>query len=548
MLCVHAARMGDVALDIVLVTPRSDRAFGRGGRRIKHAMPMLGLACINGVLRSKGHRTRLIDLAVGVTDENDLLDCVLTEHPRFVGITAVTAQIRSAVKLAQAIKQVDPRVVTVLGGPHPSALPELAVSYPDVDLVISGEGELPLSELLDGRPYDRIPGLTWLDDGLVRSNPRPPALPDLDALPLPDFEGLPVEQYRHIYLPKGVTLPVLSGRGCPYQCVFCASSVVTQRQCRFLSPSRFVDNIDNLANRYGIRNFDFVDETFVLKKSRVREICGEILGRGLRINWVCQTRVNGLDLDTVRLMKRAGCRIMQVGIESGDQGILDLIGKGIQKESVHESCRIIKRAGLRLTGFFVLGLPYDTPESIGRTIEFARGLPLDIAQFSMFAPLPGSAGWELGLDGEVLKMYADNWDDFSRYTYPIVESDALSREQLKILHGTALRRFYYRPRMVLKHLLSATSPQKLRSLIDKTFAYLQIVGAKRAPRSAPRMPQVRRDGLERLIGPLEPVRPHGEIRSASIESLAVRARTDGEPCKTPPGSDACSTATLGCDP
>ncbi len=487
--------------DLFLLAPDA-RAYGRGSHRITHAMPPLGLACINGLVKANGFETCFVDMAVQDATEAALVEQVARVHPRFVGITAVTTQIMAAVQLAQSIKRTAPDVVTVLGGPHPSALPELTASYPGVDVVVAGEGEMPMLELLAGHRWEEISGLAWTHNGVVRSTPRPPLIADLDALPLPDYEGLNIDRYRHIYLPKGIAMPVMSGRGCPYRCIFCASDAVSQRKCRFLSPARFVDHIEELMRRYGVRNFDFADETFVLRPARVHDICEEILRRRLAINWVCQTRVNGIEDSTVAIMKRAGCRRMQLGIESGDQRILDLVGKGIEKESIRRSCATIQRAGVSVTGFFILGLPHDTPETIRRTIEFVTELPLDLAQFSMFVPLPGSEGWEVALDGRVLRMRAGNWDDFSRYTYPIVESDALSREQLKALHGAALRRFYFRPKMMATWLPRVVSGGTLRTLAGMATSFVQIALAKQSPQDPSQMPVLTRETVGRLIGSL----------------------------------------------
>jgi len=491
--------------DAFLVSPGYGRSYGDGQRRIRHGLPSLGLACINGLLKSNGYRTRFIDLACSDWTEPGLIGCVAAERPRFVGITAVTTQIMSAVRIAQAVKRASPRTATVLGGPHPSALPDLTASYPGVDYVVSGEGERPMLDLLEGRKAAEIAGLTWTEDGTVRSNPRRPPIMDLDSMPLPDYEGLNIERYGHIL--NGTLMPVMSGRGCPYHCVFCVSDAVSGNKCRFLSPARFVDHIEDLLVRYGVRRFTFTDETFVLKAARVRGICDEILRRNLRIRWVCQTRVNGIEPEIVAIMKRAGCQAMEIGIESGDPDVLNRVGKGIEPDQVRSACRTIRKAGIRLNGFFILGLPYDTPQTVRRTIDFAKELPLDFAQFAMFVPLPGSEGWNLALDGQVLRLYASNWDDFSRYTYPIVESDALSREQLKTLHAAALREFYFRPKMAARWLLGIRSARALRNLFDMVLGFARIATAKRLPTEAVPTTEVTPENMGGLIGMLGKTKP-----------------------------------------
>lgn len=489
--------------DVFLVSPPYGSSYGKGSRRQKHGLPPLGLASINSYVKSKGYSTRFIDLAFCDLSDEDVAQLVKREKPRAVGITAVTTQIIPAVRLAQCIKRTAPQVLIVLGGPHPAALPELTIQYPGVDLVVAGEGELAMCEILEGRSYGDIPGLCWIEEGTTRRNEQREPLAPLDDVPAPDYDGLEIESYRHIFELAGPAMPVMSGRGCPFRCNFCASDVVTnERTSRYLSPSRFVDHIEDLYNRYGVRDFVFTDETFVLKSSRVYEICDEILSRGLKITWVCQTRVNGIDPKIVAAMRRAGCKVMAVGIESGDPHILETIGKGIKKDRVIQACETIVRSGILLEGFFILGLPHETPETVRTTIDFALELPLDYAQFSMFIPLPGTPGYKMAVAGDVLRFYANDWDDFSRYTYPLVESDALSRPQLKKLHSAALRSFYFRPRMIYRTIRGVTSIAKFKLLLTMARDFTQILLAKRTPKANKAMKRVVPSDLLRLNGPL----------------------------------------------
>lgn len=489
--------------DVFLVSPPYGSSYGKGSRRQKHGLPPLGLASINAYVKSRGYSTKFIDLAFCDLSDEDVAQLVKRERPRAVGITAVTTQIVPAVRLAQCIKRAAPSVLTVLGGPHPAALPELSIQYPGIDLVVAGEGELAMCEILEDRDYRDILGLCWIEDGAVRRNQQREPLAPLDDVPAPDYDGLDIDSYRHIFELSGPAMPVMSGRGCPFRCNFCASDVVTnERTSRYLSPKRFVDHIEDLYNRYGVRDFVFTDETFVLKSSRIFEICDEILSRGLKFSWVCQTRVNGIDPKVVAAMKRAGCKVMAVGIESGDPYILETIGKGIKKDRVIQACDVISRSGILLEGFFILGLPHETPETVRTTIDFALKLPLDYAQFSMFIPLPGTPGFKMAVAGEVLRFYANDWDDFSRYTYPLVESDALSRLQLKKLHSAALRSFYFRPRMIYRSIRGVTSFAKFKLLMTMARDFTQILLAKRTPKKSIPMNRVTPSDLLRLNGAL----------------------------------------------
>lgn len=488
--------------DVFLISPPYGRSYGTA-RRLRHGLPPLGLASINAFIKSKGYRTRFIDLAFSDHSDEDVVAEIVRQRPRLVGITAVTTQIMAAVSLAQQIKHAAPETTTILGGPHPSALPEPTAACPGVDVVVNGEGEIAMIDLLEGGRFEDTPGLAWAEDGVVRSTGSRPTIPDLNALPAPDYDGLEIHRYRHEMVLSDSALPVMSGRGCPFRCNFCASDVVMpSRKTRFLDVSLFVDHIEDLQRRHGIRNFVFSDETFVMKSARVMEICDEILRRGLNITWVCQTRVNGIEEELVRTMKRAGCSLMAVGIESGDQRILDTVGKGIKKDRVVEACHTISRAGISLEGFFILGLPYETPGTIRRTIDFAKSLPLDFAQFSMFIPLPGTPAFDIALDGRAIRFYARTWDDCSRYTYPVVESDAVSRETLKRHHAAALREFYFRPRMMSRWLRKIHSWQGLRNFATNIVDFFQILTAKKAPHDPTGVPLVTRAELARLMGSL----------------------------------------------
>jgi len=391
--------------------------------KMVNSYPPLGLAYIAAVLEREGHRVRVHDFGLNPKAPlEEEIAAVQRFAPDLVGITAMTNTYHSAWETARLIKE---RIgcSIVIGGPHATVFPDRVVREPCFDYLVYGEGEETMLELVrllnsEGmRPpseaLTRIKGLCFTHNGHAVCNPARPLIPDLDALPFPARHLFDLERYP-LYASNGERMiTILSSRGCPFNCSYCFKGIVG-RTYRQRSPENIVRELREIIDRYGVRNFYFIDDLFTLNMRRLEALLGRVLEEGLDIRWQCLARVDRVTPEMLRLMHRAGCRQIHYGIESGNEEILRAIGKRITKEQVRRAVKWTMEAGIRAKGYFMLGLPGDTVRTMQQTIDFAVELDLDDAMFSLTTPFPGTRLW----DELVSKYPGTEFDhDFSRAYY-----------------------------------------------------------------------------------------------------------------------------------
>ena len=349
----------------------------------KQSMPPLGIAWLASVLRENGFKdVSLIDSMANRYSNEELIDLLKKEEPAIIGISFGT-QIRfGAFDLARLIKSSFPKVPIIVGGPHPTlTAQDILENIPEIDVVVRGEGEISFLNLVrainNKEDLINIKGISFRNKkGEVIHNVNETSIADLDSLPLPARDLLPMEKYEQTtFLSKKRCTSILTSRGCPYHCVYCSTSEQWGHSIRHRSAKNVVDEIEFLLKEYpffeGIR---FFDDVFTMDKNRVLEICDEILRRKLNFVWECEARVNTIDEEIVREMRRAGCEFIDLGIESGSNRILKNIRKDITVEQAIEAVKTIKKAGIGLRAFFMHGLPGETYEDIKKTVFLSRYL------------------------------------------------------------------------------------------------------------------------------------------------------------------------------
>jgi len=336
----------------------------------------------------------------------ELRTAIADEAPDLVGITSVTATYGSARKLASVVKSVDRSIVTVLGGVHASTEPVSSLTgAADIDYVVQGEGERTLHELCaaleSGRPIEAnaIAGLYWRDHGEVRQAPPRESMPAeaLDALPYPLRENLVFDDDIHpAFYQALITL-----RGCPYRCIYCAVPSSNDRKTRYRSASNVVDEIAHLRERHDVPCLFFHDSVFSLHRERAEAICRGMVERNLRTPFHCQTRTDRVDRELLEVMREAGCEQIFFGIESGDVESLRRIRKKMPLDEIRRSVDLVRELGIRCTGFFMVGFPWETEAQMERTADFATDLGLDAISLFSATPLPGTELWELAGGGHM---------------------------------------------------------------------------------------------------------------------------------------------------
>ena len=443
--------------------------------------PALGLLILAAVARDLGYQVAVLDGVAMQLDATAFHSRLAAFAPDLLALSATTFTVTAAAAVAAEAKSRRPDLLAVIGGPHVSAVAEETLSrFAAFDLAVVGEGEATLAELLaaltDERPLTGVAGLVLRDGEELRvTAPRPP-IADLDTLPLPAWELLDGFPQRYAPAPFKVRqLPaasLVSSRGCPNRCLFCDRSVFGDR-CRFHSAETVVAMVRHLRERFGVREICFEDDTFVTHRPRLEEVCRRLIELDLGVTWNCLARVNQVTAEHLALMRRAGCWQVSFGIESGSQPVLDLIGKQATLEQISKAVAMTRANGLRAKGFFILGHPGETPETLRETIDFALSLPLNDISVSLMTPFPGT---ELHRRAAEFGTLDPEWERMNLLT-PAFIPHGLTAADLLAAQRELLRRFYLRPRTFADYAARLLrQPSLLGPLLKGGLALVRKVG------------------------------------------------------------------------
>jgi magnesium-protoporphyrin IX monomethyl ester (oxidative) cyclase len=478
-------------LDILLSTlPNNMEELMGGASEYICPMEPLNLMYMASCLRDRGFAVGIMDaFALGYT-EDELISEIRRLQPRIVGFSVVTSQASVFIKVAKKIKKEFPDIFLVIGNVHASIFHEYFLKNKLCDLVVHDEGERTISlvteAVINKRPLEDIKGISYLTpEGKVVKTLPAPLIQNLDELPQPAWDLVYMEDYKmqfYVYPLAGRSryfAQLITSRGCPFRCKFC--SVHFNRQVRFMSGDRVIKDIKTLYYQYGVRFIMFHDSNFMFNRSRLMDICQRIIKEGIKISWGCEGRVDFVvnNPDILAVMKRAGCKIISYGIESGDQKVLDSCNKGTTLEQIKKAVKLTKKSGIRSFGLFILGLPEDNAYTCRKTIDFARSLPLDLAQFSIFVPFPGSVYFDELVEKQEIDEY--NWDKFLQYhafhesSELIYSPPAITPRELINFQKQAVFDFYMRPGIFLKMLLMFR-PYNFRNYLE---SFLTLLGQLR---------------------------------------------------------------------
>ncbi len=390
--------------------------------------PPLGVTYVAAAFEAAGAEVRIFDYIVSRYTPDKLGAQLDAFCPDAVGATSVTLNFPGAAGILRDAKRHNPSLVTIMGGPHVSfdAVRTLE-NYPEIDLIVLGEGERTIAELMEKgmapRSWGGIRGLAFRADGEIVATGRQPYIEDLDSLPFPARHLLPLSRYRAL----GYPISVITSRGCPYDCIFCQGRRMVGNRVRQRMASRVVDEIEEILS-YGIDRINVADDLFVSSSGKVREVCGEILKRGLRFTWSAFARVNTVDRDTLALMREAGCDSVSFGVESGNPEMLKRIRKGITREQVRHAVSLCREVGILAHTSFIVGLPGETAETLRETAEFAAGLG-SLYGYHFLAPFPGTTVRE-EVEKYDLEILTDDWTRYDANS-AIVRTSSLSPEEIE---------------------------------------------------------------------------------------------------------------------
>lgn len=445
-------------LRILLLTP-PDRVqvYGRFEASAPK-YPPLGLCYIAAVVERAGFGVRVCDCQAEGIDLAGLERLLAAERPDVVGLTATTVQYNGARQAAALVKRVCPAATTVIGGAHVSATMEQVLrEEPALDVGVYGEGEITFLRLVGrlarGASLDGVRGLlTRRGEEVVRSDPRP-AIRELDVLPFPALDKL---RDLEAYVPPmsrkvgEMTISVVTSRGCPMKCAFCDQAIFG-RTWRGHSADYIVAYLQHLRRRHAVDSVTFEDDYFSASRKRVLEVCDALERSGLGLRWGCSIRCDTITDEVLVAMKRAGCVYVYVGIESGSQRVLDMVGKGTTLAGIERAIHHIKRHGLQVIGSAVVGFPTETRAEIEATVRFVLALPLDGLSFFLFTPYPNTETYRMARESGTLR---EDWDLFSAHPSRLsYVPEGVSERFLLGLQRRVYMRFYLRPRFLLSHLL-----------------------------------------------------------------------------------------------
>ncbi len=408
----------------LLINPDSPKMYGIGGQC---AFP-LGLGYIAAVLE-KDHEVKLIDVAAEKLDDDSLRDRILKISPEIVGITSDTISFQRAIAIAELIQQIDKEIVIVIGGAHCNALPTYPLKYDCFDISVYGEGERTACELWHRierrKSYDDVRGIVFRKNGKIVINPKRELIDNLDELPFPARHLFAMNKYieeSHLY--AFPVYPIGTSRGCPFSCAFCSNNVVFGRKYRFRSARNVVDEIEILINEYNAKGIYFREDLFTVNAKRVIDVCNEIKKRKLDFKWECESRVDTINEEMLRVMKDAGCELIWFGVESGSQEILDYINKKFTIKQVRNAFRLSKKTKLRAGASFIIGVPGEKIEDIYKTIDFAKELKPDFAWFNIFTGYPTSPLYEYVVKNSLYEKKIS-------HGILIIRTDNFNREKLE---------------------------------------------------------------------------------------------------------------------
>lgn len=417
--------------------------------------PPLGIAYMAGVLQENNIDVEILDASAEDMDFKDVEKELLKRKPNLVALTALTPTIGRALETAQVVKETLPNSIVVMGGYHPTFNFIETLEDENVDIVIRGEGEyimLNLVQALENQSsLHDVKGIVFEDKNSkeIVVNPEAPLIQDLDELPFPALNLLPMKKYRLLDMDTHMTT-MITTRGCPMQCSFCSSAAMHGKKIRERSVENIVDEIEYLKTNYDIDTIAFMDDTFTLKKRKVMAICDEILKRNIEIMWGCTSRVDTLDEKLLKKMKEAGCITIFIGVESADQQQLDNMCKNTTIAKIENAFKIAHKLKIRTIASVALGMPGDTKEIMNKTVKFVHKLKPNYAIYSLATPYPGTRFYKEAFEKNLIKI-----KDWSKYTLitPILETIDCSLNDMRKIQAKAFMKFYLRPHYIIRQFL-----------------------------------------------------------------------------------------------
>lgn len=428
---------------------RDDRCQSKvEDQTVRVVFPPIELAVLASIARDEGAHVLLKDYPTVYADLDTYIKDLKTFEPELILLNTTVHTIEKDMEAFRQARELFPKCQTVVKGEAVAVQPDkIFADYPFLDIIIDGEAEFVVRDLAQDRPLSIIKNIIYRDkSGKAVKNEKAPFIDPLDQFPFPARDLLDNSLYRSPENGRPITA-IYAQRGCPSKCIFCPAGSLFDYKVRERSVQNVVDEIEECVTKYGIRDFLFHGDTFTLHKKWLISLCKEILHRGLDVHWGCNSRVDTIDDERAEWMKKAGCWVVAFGFEHGVQEILDKMKKGAKAEKAYEAVRICRRNGLQVHGFFVIGMPWETEETLGETFKFVKSLDTDYFDFNIAYPLPGTEYYDIVLRDNLFETPDPT---AGGYAQAAVRSYELTSDQLTSWRKKALLKMYRRPGWVFR--------------------------------------------------------------------------------------------------
>lgn len=435
---------------------RDDRCQSKvEDQTVRVVFPPIELGVLASIARNNGAEVMLKDYPTVNATRQDYIKDIQAFKPDLILLNTTVHTMNEDLEAFAIARELFPDVRTVIKGEAVAVQAEKVLqTHAQLDVVLDGEPEPVMEALVQGRPLSEIGNIAWRDDnGVSRRNPQLPFISDLDTLPLPARDLFDNTLYRSPENGRKITA-IYAQRGCPSKCIFCPAGTLYDFKVRERSVMSVVDEIQECVEKYGIRDFLFHGDTFTLHKKWVIELCKEILNRGLDVHWGCNSRVDTIDDERAQWMRKAGCWVVAFGFEHGNQHILDHMKKGARVDKAYDAVRVCRRNGLQVHGFFVIGMPWETRETLEETFHFVKSLDTDFFDFNIAYPLPGTEYYDIVLRDGLFEV-AD--PESGSYAEAAVRTYELSSQELTEWRRKALFRMYRRPAWIFRTIKNAAA-------------------------------------------------------------------------------------------
>ena len=435
-------------------------------------LPPMDLMYMASTAEQTGCECKIKDYSLKAETINDFIKDIKEFKPDYIVINTTTPTLEQDLKVCDATKSVNSSIKTIAKGAHFLTFDTMVLdAHPALDIIIKGEPELTLKEILEEKPFEEILGIVYRKDGVSIKNPNRPFNEQLDRLPYPARHLVDNTIFKRPDNNKTQAVIKVS-RGCPFHCFFCLATPVSGHKVRMRSPENIVGEIRECVEKYGITNFIFWSDIFNIDRNWTIDVCNEIIDSGLKITWSSNTRADTADDETASLMYKAGCRLVSIGVESGSQYMLEKMGKKTNLDQIRNTVKIFKKHKFKIFNYFVLGLPWETEETAEETIRFAIDLDSDFISFYTATAFPGSRFYDYVQEHKLAE--GANAEEFykSAYCYPTVRTHFLSKDRVFELHKQAIKRFYMRPKFILRSLLNIRTFAEVKSYFNAGMGIL----------------------------------------------------------------------------